>query len=223
MEGNCLVVAEEPKTPDAEQPPSEPKQTLKREIIELVKMVAWFLVLFLLLRTFVIEGYEVQGESMEPTLHDGERILVLKLPHLISRHVPFCQGLDPIEDSEIIVFRYGDDANKRYVKRVIAHNPSRSKTVEAGNAEAGPTVAVRMDRGDLFVNNRRRPEPYIEDENRLSRGSFPEKALSSGTYYVLGDNRPNSKDSRSIGAVNDDQVVGEAVLRFWPLSKFGPL
>ena len=72
-----------PAAPEAAAP--EDKHELRREIADFIKLVAWFLIIFLGLRYFVIEGYEVQGESMHPTLANNERILVLKLPHQISQ------------------------------------------------------------------------------------------------------------------------------------------
>ena len=98
----------------------QPEANAKREVREFVKMIAWFLLLFFTLKTFVIEGYEVQGPSMEPTLVDKERILVFKLPHKLSQWGPF-SGIDAIGTGDIIVFDSRDDADKRYVKRVIAH------------------------------------------------------------------------------------------------------
>ena len=92
-----------------EHPENEPKQELatrqevKREIVEFVKLVAWFLILFIALKTYVIEGYEVQGPSMIPTLRDQERILVLKLPYILS-NFSIAGSYDPVDGGDIIVF-----------------------------------------------------------------------------------------------------------------------
>lgn len=196
-------------------------QEVKREIIELVKMVALFLILFMILKTFVIEGYEVQGPSMYPTLEDGERILVLKLPIKLS-HAPFLHRLHPIQQGDIVVFESKDGSRKRYIKRVIAMGPRQAgNTVSAtAHEDAANNVLVQFNLGEIFVNHRRLDErDYLVPEEAESP-DFDEEVLESGEYYVLGDHRSLSKDSRSFGPVNEDQIIGTALLRFWPLSRF---
>ena len=203
-------------------------QEVKREIIEFVKMVAWFLVLFLLVKTYVVEGYEVQGESMEPTLQDRERILVFKLAHNLAK-LPFLSGFTPVDQGDIVVFVSPVEPEKRYVKRVIAKGPAKraGNTVEAGDHAAtlptGKKVTVEFDKGTVFVNHLRIDEDYLVPEMKHCKQSYGEVTLPPGGYYVLGDHRTVSKDSRDFGAVDDDTVVGKAVLRFWPPNKISLL
>ena len=203
-------------------------QEVKREIIEFVKMIAWFLILFFIMRTYVVEGYEVQGPSMIPTLHDRERILVLKLPHNLSK-LPFLGRIDAINAGDIVVFDSPVEPEKRYVKRVIAKGPRKHfrKTVEAEphepRAPDEDAVSVEFDRGTVYVNNRRIEEDYVNPKFKQARESLPEVQLPPGDCYVLGDNRGVSKDSRSFGPVHDEHVIGRAVLRFWPPSKISLL
>lgn len=205
-----------------------PKEEWKREATAFAKMVVKFLALFLIIRAYVIEGYEVQGDSMAPTLQSNERILVFKLPHELSR-LPGLQGLNAIEPGDIVVFENRSDGNKRYVKRVIAKGPhaGSARTVRAGqDGEAvfrGETVKVRVEDGVIYVNNRRLQEDYLDVSAVESHESSEEILLKPGEYYVLGDNRRVSKDSRRFGAVTDDRIIGKAVLRIWPLSKFSPV
>ena len=212
---------EEHETPEAVS-----KAEVKREVAEFVKMVVWFLILFFVIRTWVIEGYEVQGPSMIPTLHDRERILVFKLPHILSQFEVF-SGIQALKEGNIVVFQSTEDPGKRYVKRVIAKGPHRSgNTVDASrqDTDAPPppdAVRVRVAEGQVYVNNQRITETYTNPDDAPSIESSREVALAPGKYYVMGDNRSISKDSRYFGAVDDGQVVGRAVLRFWPLSKFG--
>ncbi len=183
-------------------------------------MVVIFLLLFIVLKTFVLEGYEVQGPSMEPTLHNNERILVLKLPHWL--------GVDDIDPGDIVVFDSTDDADKRYVKRVVAEGPrpAHDNTVAAMGHDQYKKrmVAVSLEHGRLYVDHHLVEESYLPDVIRESfKATDPERDLSPGQFYVLGDNRNVSKDSRSFGPVDNDKLIGKAVLRFWPLSKFSLL
>ncbi len=208
--------------PAAPEAAPEEKHELRREIADFIKLVAWFLVIFLGLRYFVVEGYEVQGESMHPTLTNNERILVFKLPHQLSR-IGLFSGLNAIRADDIVVFDSPDGSGKRYVKRVIAEGPAGSgrKVVRAQSTDApdpSSQVLVTYDDGEVFVNNQKVKQDYLTDEARVTPGR-QELALGPGDYYVLGDNRPLSKDSRSFEAVHDEAIIGKAVIRFWPPSK----
>jgi signal peptidase I len=202
-------------------PPEEKSHNIKREFVELLKLVVVFLVVFWGIKTFVIEGYEVLGDSMVPTLQDRERILVLKLPHTLSKLDVF-GWLHPFKQGDIIVFEGVE--RKRYVKRVIALNPSRRRgEVEAqqltGSGNSTTDVKVEFDRGAVRINNWQIDETaYLPERARQTNG-HDLCVLRPGEYYVLGDNRPVSKDSRSFKAVPDEQIVGRAILRFWPLSR----
>lgn len=205
-----------------------PKQEARREVFEFFKLVFYFLILFVGLRWYAIEGYEVQGPSMEPTLHDGERILVLKLPHILSQFSLF-SGIDAIKQGDIVVFESPDDPEKRYVKRVIARGPKaeRGNTVSAEQHDAlepEAEVKVQYDKGNVYVNDQLVVENYVPaEENQHAESSPTIWELGPGDYYVLGDFRDVSKDSRTFGAIKDRKIIGKAVLRFWPLSRFSLL
>lgn len=213
---------------DAVDPASSQKQEAKREVIEFFKLVFYFLILFIGLRWYAIEGYEVQGPSMEPTLQHGERILVFKLPHILSQFSLF-SGLEALHEGDIVVFQSPDDPGKRYVKRVIAKGPQATHggTVDAkqqddpNDADAG--VRVKFDRGSVYIDHHRLVEAYIPPEENQHTESYPELILENGEYYVLGDHRDVSKDSRIFGPIRDGNIIGKAVLRFWPLGRFSLL
>lgn len=201
------------------------RQALGREFRQLCRLVALFVVLFLAVKLFVVEGFEVEGGSMQPTLRDQERILVLKLPQEIARVLP-ALGIAPVGPGDVVVFDSAVEPGKRYVKRCIVSGVPRTarNTVSASEVTHAPGRAVRVQvkSGKVYATNR-----LIDDDNLreplLPEESYDDVTLGPGDLYVLGDHRSISRDSRSFGPVRADQVVGRAVLRFWPLSRFGLL
>jgi signal peptidase I len=144
--------------------------------------------------TFVAQAFRVQGTSMLPLLHDGERIIVNK----------FVYRFQPIERGDVVVFWYPRDPSVSFIKRVIGL--------------PGDTVEIRN--GSLYVNGRLTPEPYVNEQYRDDENR-PALQVGKGHYYVLGDHRNSSNDSRSWGEVPEKYVYGKAYLRFWPLSQMG--
>ena len=153
-----------------------------------------FAVLFMiLLVVFVVQPVKVEGTSMLPRLHDGERIFVNKM---IYYHLP------PISRGDIIVFWYPDDPDKSYIKRVIGL--------------PGEMVEVRD--GHFRVNGQELNEPYLDPQLNLSHASQPPVIVKPHYYFVAGDNRDHSYDSRAWGLVPEKYIYGKALFRYWPLS-----
>src|SRR5947209_15819034 len=132
---------------------------------------------------FLYQPVKVEGTSMMPSLEDQERIFVNK----------FVYRLEPIERGDIVVFRYPRDPSKSYIKRVIAM---------AGDH-------IRIDAGQVYVNGKALDESYVPSDYADSR-SYEERAVPADCYFVLGDHRSMSNDSRDFGPVNQRFIYGKA-------------
>jgi signal peptidase I len=151
------------------------------------------LVCFFLI-AFVAQAFRVQGTSMQPLLGDDERIIVNKLVY----------RLHSIERGDVVVFWYPRDPSVSFIKRVVGL--------------PGETVELRG--GTLYVDGRRIDEGYIDPAFR-EFDSAPPFEVPPGHYYVLGDHRSSSNDSRNWGDVPERYIYGKAFFRFWPLDRMG--
>jgi len=145
---------------------------------------------------FLYQPVKVEGVSMMPGLEDQERIFVNK----------FVYRWEPIERGDIIVFRYPRDPSKSYIKRVIGVAGDR----------------VRIVNGQVYVNGEALDEDYVPSDYADGR-SYPELVVPRNSYFVLGDHRTMSSDSREFGSVNDRYIYGKAVFGYWPMEKLGRL
>ena len=143
---------------------------------------------------FLYQPVKVEGTSMMPSLEDQERIFVNK----------FVYRLEPIERGDVVVFRYPRDPSKSYIKRVIGMAGDR----------------IRIDAGQVYVNNVALDETYVPAEYADAR-SYPELVVPQYSYFVLGDHRSMSNDSRDFGSVNQSFIYGKAVFGYWPMDKLG--
>ena len=180
---------------------------LAREITEAVLIA---LVVLVVLQT-TVRNFKVEGSSMVPTLEGGQYLVVDQASFFkfdeerLSRALPFWKAseaepqfaFDPPMRGEVIVFNYPLDPRKDFVKRVVGL--------------PGETVEVRG--GIVLVDGEALPEPYLQ---RKDSSGAPPLTLGKKEYYVIGDNRRNSNDSRSWGAVPEDNIVGRVWLVYWP-------
>jgi signal peptidase I len=172
------------------EPASEPKRE-RSGIVESLVLVLIALVLALTLKTYVAEAYEIKGKSMRPTFLNGQRVVVLKSFYNIQR-------------GDIIVFASREDPAKDLIKRVIGL----------------PGEKVRIVRGQVFINGKKIEEGYARHNSR-ERGRAPKsETIPPGHYYVLGDNRPDSHDSRFFHSISEKSLKGKVVVRWWPLRDF---
>jgi len=144
---------------------------------------------------FVYRPVKVEGTSMMPALVDQERIFINQFVYRFTGNV---------ERGDMVVFWYPNDPTKSYIKRVIGL----------------PGDRVRIDEGDVIVNGRKLSENYVPEEFK-DRGSYSETRVPDGHYYVMGDHRSSSNDSRAWGTVARRFIYGKAVFVYWPLDKIG--
>ena len=145
---------------------------------------------------FVYQPVKVEGTSMMPALADQERIFINKFAYRL--------GLTPITRGDTVVFLFPHDTSKHYIKRVIGI--------------PGDTVEIRE--GHVFVNGKELKEEYVPDEYR-DRLSIPAQLVDANHYFVMGDHRSSSNDSRAWGPVSREFIYGKAVFVYWPLEKLG--
>jgi signal peptidase I len=160
----------------------------------LFRDLVFALMIMALVLVFVAQPVKVEGTSMLPRLHDGERIFVNKLIYY---------GLPRLERGDIVVFWFPNDPTKSYIKRVIGL--------------PGETVQVRG--GRILVNGKELQEPYLEHALNVAAADEPPVYVKPHYYFVMGDNRDNSSDSRTWGLVPEKYIYGKALFRYWPLSK----
>lgn len=172
-----------------------------RESFKLLRDVFLVLAIFFLLLVFVAQPVVVEGTSMLPQLHDGERLIVNKLIYYRLRD--FSWG--HIERGDIVVFWYPNDPDKSYVKRVIGL--------------PGDTVEIRN--GTVFVNDEKMHEDYIDANFNKSEANHKREQVKDHYYFVMGDNRDNSSDSRYWGAVPEKYIYGKVFFRYWMPSNIG--
>jgi len=187
---------------------------MRKSIRELLETIILTLLVFLMLQ-FSIQNYVVDGPSMKPTLEDGEYVLVNKLGYLnfepqnIDKLNPFYTPkndsvlfpFDPPKRGEILVFYYPRDVSRKFVKRIIGI----------------PGETVEIKHGEVFINGKKIEEPYVYNQ---SSSNHPPITIPTDKYFVLGDNRKISNDSRDFGLVPTENVVGKAWFKFWPINKW---
>ncbi|MEO8594704.1 MAG: signal peptidase I [Candidatus Solibacter sp.] len=161
-----------------------------------VRDLAFSVLIAVILIVFIYQPVKVEGTSMMPTLTDQERIFINKFTYHF--------GLGSIERGDMVVFWFPLDPSKSYIKRVIGV----------------PGDVVSIDAGQVFVNGQSLVESYVPEDYH-DRVSWEEHRVPDGEYFVLGDHRSSSSDSRTWGFVKRDAIYGKAVFVYWPLKNMG--
>ena len=163
-----------------------------------VRDLAFSVMIAVILIVFIYQPVKVEGTSMMPALADQERIFINKFTYRF--------GLGSIERGDVVVFRYPGDPSKNYIKRIVGV----------------PGDRIEIARGAVLANGSRLQEPYVpkafQDERSMSEVTVP-----AGSYFVLGDHRNLSSDSRDFGMVEREAIFGKAVFAYWPAEMAGKL
>jgi signal peptidase I len=166
--------------------------------------LAWFrdlvfsVLIAIVLIVFIYQPVKVEGTSMMPALTDQERIFINKFNYRF--------GIGGVERGDLVVFWFPLDRSKSYIKRVIGL----------------PGDMVEIQDGTVLVNGKAIEEDYVPDNFR-DRQSYSRTIVPSDRYFVLGDHRSSSNDSRAWGTVERRHIYGKAVFVYWPLEKMGRL
>jgi signal peptidase I len=174
------------------------------EVKSITRDIIFAAVMAVLIVVFVVQPVKVEGTSMQPRLENDERIFVNK----------FDYAFWSIERGDIVVFWYPEDPSKSFIKRVIGL----------------PGETIDMDAlGHITINGQMIPEPYLAPErNQAARSRWNQvdsrfKTIKAHYYFVMGDNRDASNDSRTWGLVPEKYIYGKAMFRYWPLPRIGSL
>lgn len=175
------------------------------EVKSIARDIIFAALMAILIVVFIVQPVKVEGTSMLPRLESEERIFVNKVPFLIQA---WKEDTKPIERGEIIVFWYPENPSQSFIKRVIGL----------------PGETIRMDqRGQLYIDNRPIDEPYLSPDHNTHPRIIPETYVKPHYYFVMGDNRDASNDSRQWGLVPEKYIYGKALFRYWPLGRAGTL
>lgn len=188
------------------RPKSSQVKSVVREWVESI-VIAFLLAMFI--RTFFVQAFRIPSGSMRMTLLEGDRLLVNKLQY--GAIIPFTQkrlpGFGNPQRGDVIVFLYPENRKKDFIKRLIGLS--------------GETVEIKN--GEISINGKIIEDPRIKQVYYYNRGPYGQSnqalRVPPGYYFVLGDNSGSSSDSRFWGFVPVNDVLGKAVLIYWPLNR----
>jgi signal peptidase I len=178
--------------PDVHPPPPSPRKP--EGVLLWVRDLLISAMASVLIITFLYQPVRVEGTSMLPRLEDSDRLFINKFVYHVSA----------IDRGDVVVFHYPRDPEKSYIKRVIALAGDR----------------IRIDHGRVFVNDKLLKEPYVPADYRDDR-SMAETKVPPDCYFMMGDHRSISSDSRDFGPVERSLIYGKAVFIYWPARDVG--
>ncbi|MBX9906292.1 signal peptidase I [Patescibacteria group bacterium] len=175
-----------------------PEDTTHKEenfLVEIIRFTIIALLIVIPIRIFVAQPFIVQGASMEPTFETGQYLIVDQLSY----------RLEAPTRGDVIVFRYPKDPKKFFIKRIIGL----------------PGETITIDRTTVSITNSQNPNGFVLDEpyiDSMNPDTLLTQELGENEYFVMGDNRDASSDSRVWGTLNEDLIIGRALIRLLPVS-----
>ena len=185
-----------PGSPAPDSVPSPPARGFLRVAFSWARDLVLSVIIAILVILLIYQPVKVEGTSMQPSLEDQERIFINKFVYRF--------GLGDVQRGDLVVFWYPGDPSKSYIKRVVGL----------------PGDTVQIDDGIVKVNGKALSEDYVPPAFR-DRQSLRAEAVPPDHFFVLGDHRSSSNDSRSWGPVHRRHIYGKAVFVYWPLDKIG--
>jgi len=177
---------------------SQKNYSIKNETKELIRFIIIAAIIIIPFRVFIAQPFVVNGASMDPTFATNQYLIVEQLSY--HKHQP--------ERGDVVVFRYPNDPSNFYIKRIIGL-PGETITFQGNNV-----YIKEVDAAESYKLN----EPYLTFK---SSNTIAPTTIGDGEYFVMGDNRPNSSDSRTWGTLPEKFIIGKAFLRLLPLNQIG--
>lgn len=171
------------------------------ELRSLFRDIVFAGLIAILIVVFVVQPVRVEGQSMMPKLHDQDRIFVNKFIYPLRE---WMGDKEPIKRGDIVVLLYPLDPSKSYIKRVVGL----------------PGEKINIEDGKLYINNELVDEPYLDSEFLDHNSLATPKEIPLHHYFVMGDNRRNSSDSRYWDFVPEKYIYGKAIFRYYPFTPF---
>lgn len=168
-------------------------------ILELLQVVIFAISIFLFVYLLILQPHKIKGASMEPNFHDGEYLLTDKVSYRLG---------EPAR-GDVVVFKAPPTYKDEFIKRIIGL----------------PGEQVTIKEGKIYIDGRQLNEDYLPKNTKIAPGRYLSEGqtitVPAGSYFVLGDNRDHSLDSRNIGPIERQYITGRAWLIYWPISKVG--
>ncbi len=167
--------------------------------LDILQIVVFAVSIFLFVYLLILQPHKINGESMETNFHNNEYILTEKVSYYFN----------PPKRGDVVVFKAPPDGRDEYIKRIIGL----------------PGDKVMVSNCKVYLNGTQLPETYLQTNLCTSPGNFSaegkEITVTPDNYYVLGDNRPHSLDTRYFGLIGKDKITGKAWIIYWPLNRAG--
>ncbi len=184
-------------------------------LLEMARVLFLAAIIIIPVRSFLLQPFFVEGSSMEPNFEDGQYLVINEFGYkqtIVGSESGVGFSIHPFREigrQSIAVFRYPKNPSQFFIKRVIGL----------------PGESIEIRNSKVIIYNAEHPEGFVLDENAylakdVVTSDMPKLVLKSDEYFMMGDNRENSYDSRAIGPINKSLIIGKVLMRAWPFSRF---